>query len=92
MTNKEKALNEIFASDTLHILKDNESFNEYESRRIKYKFLINGFLGSPLTDKQIDICLDNGFDSDLIFSIGCDVYSDYKFISLFNEYYPQRIE
>ena len=89
MTNKEKALNEIFASDKQHILKDKESFYDYELNRIKYDFLHYGFNGSPLSDNQIKLCLFNGLDSDTIYSIGCDVNSNYKFVSLFNEYYSE---
>ena len=81
-------IDDIFADDNLHILKDsNESFLSYEINRIKHIFLHYGFLGSPLSDTQLNMCIDNGFDTDTIYSMGCDVNSDYKFTALFNEYY-----
>jgi len=85
---KINTIQDIFADDNLHILKDkNETFLSYEINRIKNIFLHYGFLGCPLSDTQLAMCLDNGFNADIIYSIGCDVNSDYKFTALFNEYY-----
>ncbi len=61
-----------------------------ELNTVKAKFSRYGFIYSPLTNTQIRMCIDNGLDKDTIYSIGCDVNSDYKFTSLFNEYYNAK--